>query len=35
MQTLALRQALETNGLRITRARMAVLQVLAASSEHL
>jgi len=35
MQASGLRQALETNGLRITRARMAVLQVLAASSEHL
>ena len=35
MPTLAPRQMLETNGLRMTRSRAAILQVLASSSEHL
>lgn len=35
MRTSDLRQALESNGLKVTRARMAVLQVLDTSPEHL
>ncbi len=35
MQTLDLRQALQSHGLKVTRSRRAVLQVLAATSEHL
>lgn len=35
MRTLELRQALQNQGLKLTRSRLAVLQVLAATSEHL